>query len=318
MRRRFKQVDVFTARPFFGNPVAVVLDAADLSTEDMQRIARWTNLSETTFALAPTQPGADYRLRIFTPARELPFAGHPTVGSAHAVLEAGIVAAKPTLVQECAAGLLPLAIEGEGADRKIFVTAPPAISKPLPPAQADALHAALGAKWLASAVPTAITVGPTWLVVQMPDAAAVSALTPDMAKLAALGHALGLTGVTVFGRLESGSWSTPSTASHGMAGEPNRPRGGAERAAGPPVAINVRSFAPGEGVPEDPVCGSGNAAVGAYVASRPELAALGTAYRSSQGREIGRDGHVWVRLADGRVQIGGHAVTCVDGTLTTS
>ena len=112
MKRRFKQVDVFTAIPYQGNPVAVVLDAEGLSTEDMQRIARWTNLSESTFVLPSTQPGTDYRLRIFTPGAELPFAGHPTVGSAHAVIEAGIVArGKTALIQECAAGLLPLTVD---------------------------------------------------------------------------------------------------------------------------------------------------------------------------------------------------------------
>ena len=109
--RAFAQVDVFGARPCSGNPVAVVLDGAGLDDEAMQRFARWTNLSETTFVLPPTQPGASYRIRIFTPVSELPFAGHPSVGSAHAVLEAGLAqASNGELVQECAAGLLPLRV----------------------------------------------------------------------------------------------------------------------------------------------------------------------------------------------------------------
>src|SRR3546814_642368 len=110
----FKQVDVFTRRGFFGNPVAVILDAAGLDDDDMQRIARWTNLSETAFILPAQHPDASYRVRIFTPRQELPFAGHPSVGSAHAVIEAGLVSVRDGgLIQECAAGLLPVRVEGK-------------------------------------------------------------------------------------------------------------------------------------------------------------------------------------------------------------
>jgi PhzF family phenazine biosynthesis protein len=287
-KRRFKQVDVFTAKPFYGNPVAVVIDAEGLSTDDMQRIARWTNLSETTFLLPPTQAGADYRLRIFTPGSELPFAGHPTVGSAHAAIEAGVVPAKASLIQECAAGLLPLVVSGEGAARTIAVEAPAARHDPLTRDQYAELAAALGTDWHAGAAPTTVNLGAVWLIVELRDAEAVSRLAPDMAKIAALSTRHKLTGITVFGRTTGGD-----------------------------DAINVRSFAPAHGVPEDPVCGSGNAAVGAYISTRAELADLASGYRSSQGREIGRDGHVTVTMAGGRVQIGGHAVTCIDGTLTT-
>lgn len=284
--RRFKQVDVFTARPYFGNPVAVVLDADGLTDEAMQRIARWTNLSETTFVLQPSRADADYRLRIFTPSSELPFAGHPTVGSAHAVLESGIVAAKAHLVQECGAGLLPLAIEGEGAARRIFVTAPAARITSLDAAHSAALTDALGAAPVDGAPPNIIALGPVWLVVHLADAASVSRLAPDMTRLAAFTRAVGVTGVTVFGRYANGE-----------------------------DAINVRSFAPAEGVTEDPVCGSGNAAVGCYVARQPALAALLPGYMASQGREIGRDGRVAVRIKAGRVEIGGQALTCIDGAL---
>src|SRR6266508_2783263 len=124
---RFKQVDAFTPRSFYGNPVAVVLGADDFDAQEMQRIAAWTNLSETTFVLQPTIPGPAYRLRIFTPDGEVPFAGHPTIGSCHAVLEAGIVIPHDgRLVQECGAGNLPLRIEGAGPERKIWVEAPDA------------------------------------------------------------------------------------------------------------------------------------------------------------------------------------------------
>lgn len=124
---RFKQVDAFTSRPFFGNPVAVVLGADGLQAEEMQRIAAWTNLSETTFVLEPTVAQPAYRLRIFSPGHELPFAGHPTIGSCHAVLEAEIVPPDVNqLIQECGAGNLPLRIEGSGQRRSIHVKAPEA------------------------------------------------------------------------------------------------------------------------------------------------------------------------------------------------
>src|SRR6478672_638202 len=134
----FKQVDVFTAVPMRGNPVAVIFDAEGLSTADMQRVAAWTNLSETTFVLPPTQTGADYRVRIFTPRSELPFAGHPSVGTAHALVESERVADKTDLVQECAAGLLPLRVVGHGSARRIFVRTPRAHFADLP----EAAHAA--------------------------------------------------------------------------------------------------------------------------------------------------------------------------------
>ncbi|HET9835228.1 MAG TPA: PhzF family phenazine biosynthesis isomerase, partial [Rhodanobacteraceae bacterium] len=127
MTRRYAVMDVFTARPLQGNPLAVVVDAQGLDSGTMQRFAAWTNLSETTFLLPPTQPGADYRVRIFTPRSELPFAGHPSVGSAFVAIESGLVnVGKRELVQECAAGLLPVRIEGEGASRRIHVRAPAA------------------------------------------------------------------------------------------------------------------------------------------------------------------------------------------------
>src|SRR5262245_4070174 len=126
---RFKQVDVFTAKPFLGNPVAVVIGAEELDTAAMQRIANWTNLSETTFLLASKK--GDYRLRIFTPRHELPFAGHPTIGSAHAALESGFVSKKKKLVQECGAGLIELAVEDDG---KIFLKGPAPKLQPMEPA----------------------------------------------------------------------------------------------------------------------------------------------------------------------------------------
>jgi PhzF family phenazine biosynthesis protein len=285
---RFKQVDVFTTRPFFGNPVAVVLDGDGLDTAAMQRIAAWTNLSETTFVLRPTATGADYRLRIFTPRAELPFAGHPTVGSAHAVLEAGFVAAKPELRQECGAGVLRLTVEGSGSERQISVEAPPAALEPLRPEAVDEVERAIGARLAPGSTGQLVAIGPRWLTLMLADASAVRALEPDMAAVGAVSRKLGATGITVF---------APARADDHHA--------------------VVRSFAPGEGVPEDPVCGSGNAAVGAWLQHAGIEVGERGRHVASQGRELGRDGFVNVRLDAGtrRVWIGGAAVTCVDGLL---
>lgn len=288
MKRRFKQVDVFTTVPFQGNPVAVILDGEGLSDAAMQQIARWTNLSETTVVLPPTQPGADYRLRIFTPGAELPFAGHPTVGSAHALMEAGIVdGARGRLVQECKAGLVPISVERGPAGARIFATVPTPKLRPVPAERLAELRRALGAGWSDAMTPTIVDVGAVWIIVPLPDPAVLAGLQPDLPAMAALSNALEVGGVTAFARL-----------------------------AGQADAIKVRSFAPAHGVNEDPVCGSGNASVGAFIAHSAAFNDLLPAYSSSQGREIGRDGHVAVRASRDAVQIGGAAVTCVDGTLS--
>jgi predicted PhzF superfamily epimerase YddE/YHI9 len=264
----FKQVDVFTGRPYYGNPVAVVIGAEELETEDMRRIAGWTNLSETTFLLPSSK--ADYRLRIFTPRQELPFAGHPTIGSAHAGLEAGFVEKKKTLRQECAAGILELSFE----DERIFVRGPDAkitdVRRTLPFAR----------KLLR------VDVGPVWIVGEVADAEELAALKPDMQALAAFTVDHEATGVTVFA--PSGEKQT---------------------------AIHVRSFAPAHGVPEDPVCGSGNLSVACYLRQTNALKRFGERYIARQGMQMGRDGRVHVRVDEDGVRIGGRAVTCIEGTL---
>ena len=271
----FKQVDVFTAKPFLGNPVAVVIGAEGLGTEAMQRIAGWTNLSETTFLLAPTVPGASYRLRIFTPRQELPFAGHPTVGSAHAALESGFAkAVAGRLQQECGAGVLELTVEEQAGARRIFVKAPaPRI-------------ATVDAPLFGKARALRVDVGPVWVVADLGDARNVDSLTPDMAALSELSTALDATGATIFGR--TGNADAP---------------------------IHVRSFAPAHGIPEDPVCGSGNISVAAYLRETGLLKEFGPAYTARQGMQVGRDGRVQVRVSADAIRIGGEAVTCVDGKL---
>jgi PhzF family phenazine biosynthesis protein len=281
----FRQVDVFTRVPFQGNPVAVVLDADDLTTARMQAIAGWTNLSETTFVCRPSSPEADYRLRIFSPRRELPFAGHPTIGSAHAVLEHGL---KPRegdrLVQECAKGLVTIRLEGE---RRFLALPAPAIRVP-DAAQCAQVAAALGVRPAELQRAAVVDVGPVWFTVQLASGARVVALEPDLAAVAALSTP-GLTGVVAFGLYGPGAAAD----------------------------LEVRAFAPAHGVPEDPVCGSGNGCVAALV-RRDGL--LGRAsYAASQGCRLGRDGRVEVRFdADGTIWLGGHAVTCVAGALRTA
>jgi PhzF family phenazine biosynthesis protein len=287
---RFKQVDVFTDQPFLGNPVAVILDADDIDTARMQRIAAWANLSETTFVLRPSSASADYRLRIFTPTGELPFAGHPTIGSAHAVLESAIVPSQSSsLRQECLAGVLPLMVEGTGLDRRIFVRVPEAKVLRDHGEAVQGLSAALGAQIVTRPAPTAIAVGPTWLVVLMEDVESVRCLEPDMTALAKLSRDLDIVGVNVFSV-----------------------RSGKE------APVHVRSFAPAEGIAEDPVCGSGNATVAAYLAYTGMIGEVGEAYVASQGTEMGRDGQVFVRVMDsGRhIEIGGCAVTVIDGQIS--
>lgn len=282
-RVAFQQVDVFTAVPFKGNPVAVILEGGALSTAQMQTIAGWTNLSETTFVCPPADPAADYRLRIFTPRAEIPFAGHPTIGSAHALLRHGLVPKRAGhLVQECGKGLVQLRVDGE----RLFLALPtPAFRDPDESQRAEAA-AALGVAATQIQRAAIVDVGPVWFTVQLRDGAAVAKLEPDMAAISALTREP-VTGLNVFGFYANGE----------------------------PAAVEVRSFAPAHGVPEDPVCGSGNGCVAALI-QRERL--LGrSSYVASQGRCMDRDGRVEVRFADdGTIWLGGHAVTCIDGTLT--
>ncbi len=289
MQRAYKVVDVFTSTPLLGNPVAVVLDAEGLDTEAMQRIARWTNLSETTFLLPPTNAEADYRLRIFTPRSELPFAGHPTLGSAYAALEAGRIAPRDgRLVQECGAGLIGITEEGTGAERRLTLDLPPAALRTLTPDEVDELEAVLGQPVLRDVPPAIVNVGAVWVVGQLAGAAQLLALTPDFARSAAFERRLGATGISLFGAHEIGD-----------------------------AEIEVRSFAPSNGIDEDPVCGSGNGSIAVFRLERGLLPTGRTSYVAAQGRCVGRDGRVLVTVdAVAHVSLGGACVTCVDGTLS--
>jgi PhzF family phenazine biosynthesis protein len=285
--RAFLQVDVFADRPGAGNPVAVVLDGDGVDDASMQAFANWTNLSETTFVLAPTAPGASYRVRIFTPRSELPFAGHPSVGTAHALLEAGrITPIDGRLAQECAAGVLPMRVDGEGATRTISVRAPRGEIIAADASIAALLAAALPADRLGALAPALVSNGPRWWCVEFVDEAAVRTMQPDLPALARLSVASASVGVAVYARSADGR------------------------------SLAMRGFCPADGIPEDPVTGSANAAIASLLHARGALGALGEAYAVSQGREVGRDGRIDVRIdADGEVWIGGCSQTVIVGTL---
>ncbi|MEC4719655.1 PhzF family phenazine biosynthesis protein [Noviherbaspirillum sp. CPCC 100848] len=274
IQRRFKQVDVFTAIPYQGNPVAVVLDGDGLTTEQMQAIARWTNLSETTFVCEPTTPEADYRLRIFCPGSELPFAGHPTIGTAHALLASGYVPRQPgVLVQECGVGLVRMRTGGDD----ISIALPRAHMRSVDASARSMVEQAIGAPLLET--PVAVDLGIVWLTGQVASGELLRSLKPSMEGIAAAALQVGTNGITLFGL----DGDTPE----------------------------VRSFAPHEGTPEDPVCGSGNGAVAFYLRERRGP----RDYRARQGRCIGRDGHIRITHADDTIWLGGQAVSCIEGSI---
>ena len=281
--RRFFELDVFSSAPGLGNPLGVVLDADGLDPATMQRIAAWLNLSETTFVLPSTQPGADYRLRIFTPARELPFAGHPSVGTAHAVLEAGMVPGHtPRLVQECGAGLLPLRVDAADGTRTIHVRAPRGVERA---GDAARVLASLRGAPLGRLRPVLIDNGPRWWCVELADESLVRGLRPDLETMAAANRADGAVGVAVYARGAGGGFG-----------------------------LVVRAFVPADGIPEDPVTGSANAAIGSWLHAQDALPAR--RFRASQGREVGRDGVVEIGVDDdGEVWIGGRTQTVVTGSV---
>ena len=261
--------------------MAVVLGAEKLETEEMQRIAAWTNLSETTFVLPPSSDAADYRLRIFTPRRELPFAGHPTIGSAHAVIESGLAApVNGKLRQECVAGCIDLTVERDEDGERIFIRAPQPKISVVNSDHAQRLAAVLGS---AQNPPLRIDVGVVWLIVELKDARAVDHATPDLTAILKVSEETDAAGVTIFGRAD-----------------------GAD--------LHVRSFAPALGVSEDPVCGSGNASVAAYLIHN-RLLSESARYKARQGMNVGRAGQVSVRVEGHEIYFGGAAVTCLDGTL---
>jgi PhzF family phenazine biosynthesis protein len=296
--RPFKQVDVFSSTPYFGNPLAVVLDGTDLDDAAMQRFAAWTNLSETTFLLPPTEPTADYRVRIFTPGGELPFAGHPTLGSCHAWLQAG---GKPKagghIVQQCAQGLVPIQHDGE---RLAFASPPLKRSAPSPTLLAK-IAAALGLRAQQILAAQLLDNGPIWLGLLLNDADTVLTLKPDHRMLRELGQKVGVAGI----------W--PQNESPALITRSNREARAFARNEESAAGVEVRVFAAPVGIEEDPVTGSFNASLAQWLIAE---GLLPERYIAAQGQTLGRAGRVHVhRDADGQVWVGGSSVTCIDGSV---
>ena len=306
--RRFKQVDVFTATPYFGNPLAVILDGAGLDDATMQRFARWTNLSETGFLLPPIDPLADYRVRIFTPGGELPFAGHPTLGSCHSWLQAG---GQPRgdgfIVQECGVGLIKIRCEqsGNGGQRLAFA-APPLKRSAADPAWLVQVAAALGLQPSQVLASQLLDNGPVWLALLLDSAETVLRLTPDHSALAKLAVKVGVAA-------RYAPEQPPALISRGNR-EARAFSLGDRQAPGPAPDLEVRAFAASMGIHEDPVTGSLHASLAQWLIGEGYLPER---YLASQGVGLGRAGQVYLaRDAHDQVWVGGESVTCIDGQVT--
>jgi PhzF family phenazine biosynthesis protein len=271
----FQQVDVFTGKALKGNPLAVVVAADELSDQTMAALANWTNLSETTFLLKPTVPAADYRVRIFTPERELPFAGHPTLGSCQVWLNSGNVPKQARIVQECAAGLIQIRRDG---DRLAFAAPPLLRSGDVDGATLDRIATGLRIKRDAIKASQWVDNGPGWVAVMLASRAEVLALKPDYPALAEL--KLGVVG--------------PWTAADGNDAQ-----------------FEVRAFIPTRSS-EDPVTGSLNAGLAQWLIAKG--LAPGS-YIASQGTVLGRAGRVHVQREGDDIWIGGNTVTCITGKI---
>lgn len=278
VRRTFKQVDVFAEQPLKGNPVAVVLDADDLSSEQMAAIARWTNLSETTFVLTPTDPAADYRVRIFSTLRELPFAGHPTLGTCHAWLEAGGTPRGDEIVQECAMGRVRIRREA----RHLAFTAPPLLTAgPVPAEQVESIRAALGVEAHEVLDAQRVDNGAGWLALRLSSPDVVLRIVPDFSQL---------------GTVPVGVFAAYAVSVDGALAE-----------------LEARAFIAGDAMPEDPVTGSLAAGIAQWL-DRDRLAP--PHYVVNQGRLLGRAGRIHVDCHGEDIWIGGHTITLVDGVLS--
>ncbi|UNK56667.1 PhzF family phenazine biosynthesis protein [Pseudoxanthomonas daejeonensis] len=282
--RRYIQLDVFAPRPGAGNPLAVVYDAGDIDDAAMQAFAAWTNLSETVFFLPPTAAQADYRIRIFTPRMELPFAGHPSVGAAWAALDAGLARERDgRLVQECAAGLLPVRIDRDGDDVQPSVRSPQARVREDVAAPAWLVADTVWGAARGALAPALWNNGPDWWLLELADEAAVRGLRPDLTAIAGLP---GSGKLAVFARGESDS------------------------------DLVVRAFAPAVGIAEDPATGSVNASIAALLHRHGRLPGRGRRYIASQGREIGRDARLALEVDDeDGVWVGGRVHAVIRGTV---
>lgn len=292
--RRYLQLDVFADRPGAGNPLAVVLDAEGLDDARMQAIARWTRLPETTFVFAPGDPDASYRIRMFSPRREVPFAGHPSVGTAHVVLEAGLaVPVNGRLLQEGVVGTLPLSVEGDAASRSIAVRTPRARVIEVAEAGDARLSAAL-AGLPPGTLPTALMDGGRrWWLAELADETALRGANPAWDAIAHLAETTESMGLCAFARADAGH----------------------------DYDLVVRAFVGAPARFEDAASGAANATLAAWLAHNQALPgrphADGThRYTVSQGREVGFDARLQLRVdADGEVWSGGRVCNVVRGTI---
>jgi PhzF family phenazine biosynthesis protein len=284
---RYMHLDVFAASPGGGNHLGVVTDAGGWSDADMQRYARWTNLVETTFLLPPEDPRASYRVRIFTPHKEIAFAGHPSVGSAHAVLECGLAEPRDGLLwQECGAGVLPIRVEGGGAKRILMLQSPDArVVKPGLHAH-PLLAATLDGIELGKLPPALVDGGRRWWLAECADEASLRAWQPDHSAIGALAVASGSMGLCAFARSSHRDYQ-----------------------------LVVRAFPSGVGIVEDPASGAANGLIAAYLTHAEPNGPLARGYAVSQGREMGHDALLIAHIADGAIWIGGRTNTVIDGRL---
>lgn len=294
MPRRYVQLDVFASRPGAGNPLAVVLDAEGLDDAAMQAIARWTRLPETTFVFPATSADATHRIRIFSPRREVPFAGHPSVGTAHALLDAGLVAPRDTasmgsvLVQDGIAGKLPLKVVGEGAQRTVAVRTPRARVQEIATPDDPRLRGALAGLKLGALPPVLMDGGRRWWLAELASETDLRGAQPNWEAIVALANATDSMGLFVYARSDD-----------------------------PVYYYAVRAFVGAPAQFEDAASGAANATLAAWLAERGALPDLpGGFYRVSQGREVGHDAIIELSVdADGEVWSGGRAVAVVTGTL---
>ena len=306
-QRPYKQIDVFTATPYFGNPLAVVLDGNGLADDAMQRFARWTNLSETTFVLTPTQPTADYRVRIFTPGGELPFAGHPTLGTCHAWLEAGGQPKREdVIVQECAKGLIDIKRDlkcgGDGGGSSLAFAAPSLLRSAPSPVVLAQVASALGLKAAQITAAQLLDNGPVWLGLLLDSPETVLQLQPSHQELAKLDIKVGVAGIY------------ERAASPLIARANREARAFPQTVTAPAPDLEVRAFAASIGINEDPVTGSLNASLAQWLMAD---GLMPNHYTASQGVCMGRAGQVDLQQdAQGQVWVGGQSVTCISGEVT--
>lgn len=288
MTRRYMQLDVFASRPGNGNPLAVVLDAQGLDDTAMQAIARWTRLPETTFVFPPSTPDATHRIRIFSPRREVPFAGHPSVGTAYALLDAGLVTPRDgLLVQEGIVGNLPLRVHGDGMQRTLAVRTPRARVQAIATPDDPRLATAIAGLQLGALPPVLMDGGRRWWLVELANEAHLRSVVPDWNAIAQLAEASDSMGLFVYARSQD-----------------------------PVYHYAVRAFVGATARFEDAASGAANATLAAWLAERDALPGDDGFYRVSQGREVGHDAIIELTVdGNGEVWSGGRAACVVRGEL---